>query len=118
MQEVAVDGFPAAKHLRGNLYEIRGDAPTRSFRLLFSAEGRFKQVLLSLSAFSIKTQKTPVRELELAERPLRDWARLRGVVEAGKATRSRLKGGCGFRAIGRTLWRGRYLLEHGQRLSR
>jgi phage-related protein len=65
--------LPAAKHLRGDIYEIRADAPTRSFRLLFSGEGRFKQVLLSLSAFSKKTQKTPPRELELAERRLRDW---------------------------------------------
>jgi phage-related protein len=73
MKDVAVEGLPAAKHLRGDVYEVRADAPTRSFRLLFSAEGRFKQVLLSLSAFSKKTQKTPVRELELAEARLRDW---------------------------------------------
>jgi phage-related protein len=59
--------------LRGDIYEVRADAPTRSFRLLFSAEGRFSQVLLSLAAFAKKTQKTPVRELERAETRLRDW---------------------------------------------
>jgi phage-related protein len=73
MKEVAEDGLPGAKHLRGDIYEVRADAPTRSFRLLFSAEGRFKQVFLSLSGFSKKTQKTPLRELELAEARLRDW---------------------------------------------
>jgi phage-related protein len=72
MKEVATRGLPAAKHLRGDLYEVRSDAATRSFRLLFSAEGRYSQVLLSLSAFVKKTQKT-VRELDLAESRLSDW---------------------------------------------
>ena len=73
MKDVAERGLPAAKHLRGDIYEVRADASSRSFRLLFSAEGRLGQVLLSLSAFSKKTQKTPVRELALAEKRLNDW---------------------------------------------
>lgn len=73
MKDVAERGLPAAKHLRGDIYEVRADASTRSFRLLFSAEGRFSQVLLSLSAFAKKTQKTPLRELERAETRLCDW---------------------------------------------
>ena len=77
MKGVAENGLSAAKHLRGDLYEVRADASTRSFRILFSAEGRFDHVLLSLSGFVKKTQKTPVRELELAETRLRDW-RVRG----------------------------------------
>ena len=48
------------------LYEVRADAATRSFRLLFSAEGQYSQVLLALSAFEKRTQKTPARELDLA----------------------------------------------------
>jgi len=48
-----------------------------SFRVLFSTEGRYSQVLLSLSAFEKRTQKTPPRELDLAEGRLRDW-RTRG----------------------------------------
>jgi phage-related protein len=89
MKDVAVHGLAAAKHLRGDLYEVRADAPTRSFRLLFSAEGRFGQVLLSLSAFVKKTQKTPPRELVVAEARLRDWrargaARRRQPGRAGK----------------------------------
>ena len=66
MKEVQREGLRAGKHLRGDVYEIVADAPPRSFRLLFSSEGRFGQVLLSLSGFVKKTQKTPQRELELA----------------------------------------------------
>jgi phage-related protein len=77
MKEVAERGLAAAKHLRGDIYEVRADAATRSFRLLFSTEGSYSQVLLSLSAFEKRTQKTPPRELDLAEVRLRDW-RARG----------------------------------------
>jgi hypothetical protein len=56
---------------------------TGSFRVLFSTEGRFSQVLLSLSAFEKRTQKTPKRELELAESRLGDW-RARGRARAPK----------------------------------
>ena len=85
MKDVAENGLPAAKHIRGDIYEVRADAPTRSFRLLFSAEGRFKQVLLSLSGFSKKTQKTPPRELERAEGRLRDWRDRGSVKRKGRA---------------------------------
>jgi len=37
--------------LRGDIYEVRAEAATRSFRLLFSCEGKYSQVLLSLSAY-------------------------------------------------------------------
>jgi hypothetical protein len=40
MSEVAGLGLVAARHLRGDVYEVRADARTRSFRLLFSTEGR------------------------------------------------------------------------------
>jgi phage-related protein len=59
MKEVAERGMRAAKHLRGDIYEVRADASSRAFRMLFSAEGRLGQVLLSLSGFTKKTQKTP-----------------------------------------------------------
>jgi phage-related protein len=77
MKDVAARGLAAAKHLRGDLYEVRADAATRSFRLVFSTEGRYSQVLLSLSAFEKRTQKTPPRELDLAESRLNEW-RARG----------------------------------------
>lgn len=73
----------AGKHLRGDVYEVRADAETRSFRVLFSCEGKFSQVLLSLSAFVKKTQKTPRGELELAEGRLREW-RARGRLKKPK----------------------------------
>jgi phage-related protein len=73
MKDVVERGLPSAKHLRGDVYEVRADASTRSFRLLFSAEGTYSQVLLSLSVFEKRTQKTPPRELDLAESRLREW---------------------------------------------
>jgi len=73
MMEVEQQGLVCARHLRGDIYEVRADAATRSFRLLFSAEGRYKQVLLSLSIYEKRTQKIPVAELELAEKRLADW---------------------------------------------
>ena len=77
MKEVTAEGLAAAKHLRGDIYEVRADAATRSFRVLFSTEGRWSQVLLSLNAFTKKTQKTPPQELELAENRRDEW-RARG----------------------------------------
>ncbi len=77
MKEVALKGLGAAKHVRGDIYEVRADAPNRSFRILFAAEGRFSHVLLSLVAFPKKTQKTPKGLLKLAEDRLKQW-RARG----------------------------------------
>ena len=73
MRDVRDRGTVAARHLRGDIYEVRADAATRSFRLLFSCEGRYSQVLLSLSAYEKRTQKTPPREIGLAEKRLKDW---------------------------------------------
>ena len=71
MKEVAVEGLERARHLRGELYEVRAESERRSFRLVFAKETRF--ILLSLVAFAKKTQRTPARELDLAERRLKDW---------------------------------------------
>ncbi len=73
MKEVAERGLPAGRHLHGDIYEVRAHASTRSFRVLFALESRYGQVLLSLSAFEKRTQRTPTRELDLAESRLRDW---------------------------------------------
>jgi phage-related protein len=83
MKDVAERGLPAGRHLRGDIYEVRADAATRSFRVLFATEGKRGQVLLSLSAFEKRTQKAPAREVELAETRLRDW-RERGKKPRGK----------------------------------
>lgn len=73
MKEVAELGLATARHLRGDIYEVRAEGPTRTFRVVFAAEGKFSQVLLSLVAFVKKTQKTPRSELELAEDRLSQW---------------------------------------------
>jgi phage-related protein len=71
MREVADHGLQRARHLRGDLYEVRADAEVRSFRVIFAQETKF--ILLSLSGFEKRTQKTPPRELEIADRRLKDW---------------------------------------------
>ena len=80
MKDVVADGLTAARHLRGDVYEVRTDSMTRSFRLLFASEGRYSQVLLSLSVFEKRTQKTPAREISVAEDRLEDW-RTRGAAK-------------------------------------
>ena len=77
MKDVQVNGLPVARHLRGDIYEVRATGLRASYRVLFAAEGARGQVLLAVSAFSKKTQRTPPQELALAERRLRDWRRRR-----------------------------------------
>ena len=73
MQRVRVGGLVIARHLRVDIFEIRAEGRDASCRLLFATEGASSQVLLALTAFSKKTQRTPRRELDLAERRLADW---------------------------------------------
>ena len=42
-------------------------------RLLFSCEGKYSQVLLSLSIYEKRTQRAPTQEIELAEKRLKEW---------------------------------------------
>lgn len=72
MREVAADGLIAARHLRGEIYEVRVDADRSSYRILCAVEGRRGQVLLALEALSKGTRKTPPPLIALAERRLRD----------------------------------------------
>ena len=73
MRDVRERGTAAARHLRGDVYEVRADAATRSFRLLFSCEGKYSQVLLSLSIYEKRTQRAPTQVIELAEKRLKEW---------------------------------------------
>lgn len=75
MKDVAKNGIVVARHLRGDVYEVRADGPTRSFRVLFAQETRF--ILLGVHAFEKRTQRTPVAEIDLAEARLESW-RARG----------------------------------------
>ena len=73
MREVRKRGLVAARHLRGEVYEVRIFAARRDFRLLFAKEGKYGQVFVALSIFEKRSQGTPPREIELAETRLRDW---------------------------------------------
>jgi phage-related protein len=73
MKTVAILGTVEARHLRGDIYEVRASLENRAFRVLFATEGRRSQVLLALEGFEKKTQKTPIRTIELAETRLADW---------------------------------------------
>jgi phage-related protein len=73
MNEVGRDGLAAARHLRGDIYEVKADTSEKFFRVLFATEGQFGEVLLSLEAFAKKTNKTPKANIEVAERRLKAW---------------------------------------------
>ena len=60
-------GEPYVKHLRGEIWELR---PLRNRILLFAYDGT--QYVL-LSHFVKKTQKTPGREIDKAERRMKDY---------------------------------------------
>jgi len=73
MKEVRRRGMQAARHLSGEIFEVRADGERVIYRVLFATEGAHSQVLLSLVAFNKKTQKTPPAEIRLAQRRLGDW---------------------------------------------
>jgi len=75
MAAVRMQGLRAARHLKGDIYEVRADGDRQTFRVLFANEGNSGQILLSLDGFSKKTQKTPPEKIRLAERRLADWRR-------------------------------------------
>ena len=75
MKDVEQDGLVAARHLRGDIWEVRADGSRQAFRILFAPEGRRNQILLALEAFSKKTQRTPLKSIQLAEDRLSDWRR-------------------------------------------
>lgn len=48
MRIVAVSGLVEARHLRGDVYEVRASIGGQAFRVLFANEGRRGQILLAL----------------------------------------------------------------------
>lgn len=78
MAEVRDLGLVAARHLDGDIWEVRIDGDRVIYRILFAPEGRRGQVLLALEAFNKKTRKTPPATVALAKRRLSDWRR-RGI---------------------------------------
>ena len=75
MKDVRETGLVLARHLRGEIYEVRADGDRQTFRILFAPEGQRSQILLALDGFSKKTQKTPPEKIQLAEKRLADWRR-------------------------------------------
>jgi hypothetical protein len=51
MKAVVILGNSAARHLRGDIYEVRASCDGRAFRILFANEGKQKQILLALEGF-------------------------------------------------------------------
>lgn len=75
MEEVRDKGLRAARHLDGDIWEVRVDGDRVIYRVLFAEEGTRGRVLLALEAFKKKTQKTPPSAITLAKRRLADWRR-------------------------------------------
>jgi phage-related protein len=73
MADVRDLGLEEARHLRGDIYEVRAEGERAAYRVLFAPEGRSGQVLLALEGFSKKAQRTPAHLIGLAERRLVDW---------------------------------------------
>jgi phage-related protein len=74
MAVVADLGLRQARHLRGEIYEVRATSNGRAFRVLFALEGSRGQILLAVKAFEKKSQRTPARSILLAEARLVDWS--------------------------------------------
>jgi phage-related protein len=75
MADVREEGLSAARHLRGEVYEVRIEGSTKAIRVLFAPEGVKGRVLLALEGFTKKSQKTPEKFIRLAEGRLADWRR-------------------------------------------
>lgn len=73
MADVRKNGLEWARHLRGDIWEVRATGDRVIYRILFATEGARSQVLLALTAINKKSQKTPQPEIELAEKRLTDW---------------------------------------------
>lgn len=68
-------GLRAARHVAGDIYEVRAEGKDQSFRILFAQEGARGQVLLAVDGFSKKTRRTPPAKVRLAQERLADWRR-------------------------------------------
>ena len=67
---------PYARQVKGKLRELRVTARSGEVRILYIAFADRRFILLH--GFIKKTRKTPVREIEIAERRLKDFVRRKG----------------------------------------
>jgi phage-related protein len=74
LEEIEENGFAAKgvqfRQLSGKLWEIKIRAPSGGYRFLYVILE--KSLLLILHAFKKKTQKTPLRELKIAQMRLQE----------------------------------------------
>lgn len=75
MREVRIHGTARARHLVGDLYEVRAFAADRGYRILFAEQGRRSQVLLALHAVRKQSQRTPRSAIATAQARLAQWHR-------------------------------------------
>jgi phage-related protein len=75
MKEVRQQGLRAARHLDGEIYEVRADGKGVIYRVLFAPQGKHKRVFLSLEALKKKTR----------ERRRRPFVSLSGACSTGSA---------------------------------
>ncbi len=73
MKEVREEGTRVAHFIRDEIYEVISPGEDRTYRILFSQEGKHDHILLALEGFPKKTTKVPDSEIRLAETRLADW---------------------------------------------
>ena len=67
---------PLVRHLEGKLWELREESQTNIYRVIYAfSTGR---TIVFLHGFQKKTQKTPRREIETAQRRLDDFIQRKG----------------------------------------
>lgn len=67
---------PLVRHLEGKIWELREESQTNIYRLLYCFLSGRRVVILH--GFQKKTQTTPRREIEIAERRLEDFVHRQG----------------------------------------
>ena len=73
MKEVQEEGTRVAHFIRNDIYEVLSPGKDRTYRILFSEEGKHNHILLALEGFPKKTRKVPNSEIKVAETRLDDW---------------------------------------------
>lgn len=74
MKEVAIEGLSAARHLRGEIYEVRAEGDRAALSRAVRSGGSSRPGSLGTrSSLKKQMQKTPDSSIRLAERRLRDW---------------------------------------------
>ena len=69
-------GMPYARHLRGQLWELRVSAGRARYRIIYSAHTGRRFILLH--GFVKKTRRTPRQELVIAERRMAEFLEREG----------------------------------------